>query len=86
MDRCFICQRWAYTETHHIFGGSRRKKSDKMGLVVELCHECHNEPPNGVHQNENNRIALQQYGQRKAMEMTGWTTEDFIREFGKNYL
>ena len=29
---------------------------------------------------------VRQYGQRKAMKEQGWTTEDFVREFGKNYL
>jgi hypothetical protein len=29
---------------------------------------------------------LHEYGQRKVMEEQGWTTEDFIHEFGRNYL
>lgn len=29
---------------------------------------------------------LHEYGQRKWMEETGGSVEDFIREFGRNYL
>lgn len=87
---CFLCGRSesAYNrmEVHHLFGGANRKKSDRLGLVVPLCHGCHNEPPYGVHFNKETMQMLHEYGQRKAMEENGWTTEDFIREFGKNYL
>jgi hypothetical protein len=31
-------------------------------------------------------LKVKQYGQRKAMQENGWSVEDFIREFGKNYL
>ena len=31
-------------------------------------------------------LALHQYGQRIAMQRFEWTTDDFRREFGKNYL
>ena len=63
-----------------------RDKSDRLGLVVRLCHYCHNEPPNGVHQNRERRKKLQAFAQEKAMEEYGWSVEDFIREFYKNYL
>ena len=29
---------------------------------------------------------LKMYGQKKAMLEHGWSVEEFIREFGKNYL
>lgn len=73
-------------EEHHVFGGARRKKSEKYGLVVDLCHACHNEPPRGAHYNKDTALYLHQWGQRKAMQEQGWSTNDFIREFGKNYL
>lgn len=74
-------------DRHHIFGGSRRKKSEKYGLVVDLCHyRCHELGPEAAHNNAETMQALHEYGQRKAMAEQGWSTEDFIREFGKNYL
>lgn len=84
--KCFICGRECHTERHHIFGGSNRKKSEKYGLVVDLCHTCHNEPPDGVHFNKDRMQALHEYGQRKAMREQNWTKQDFMREFHANYL
>lgn len=83
---CFLCGRDGPLERHHIFGAANRKKSEKYGLVVELCHDCHNEPPRGAHHNAETALYLHQWGQRKAMLEQGWSTHDFIREFGKNYL
>jgi hypothetical protein len=53
---------------------------------VRLCHYCHNEPPNGVHQNKEIRQKLQSFAQKKAMKYYGWSVEDFRREFYKNYI
>lgn len=86
MKKCFVCGRIGSTEKHHLFGGSRRKKSEKYGLVVDLCHACHNEPQTGAHFNPELMQALHEYGQKKAMEENGWTVENFINQFGKNYL
>ena len=84
--RCLICGSHRWLEWHHVFGGALRDKSDKLGLVVRLCHYCHNEPPDGVHQNRERRRKLQAFAQKKAMQEYGWSVEDFIREFYKNYL
>ena len=75
-------------DKHHIFGGTAyRKKSERYGLTVYLCHDsCHENGPDSVHRNAETRARLQAYGQRKAMEENGWSVEDFIREFGKNHL
>lgn len=86
MKQCFICGRVCYTERHHIFNGAYRTKSDINHLTVDLCHDCHNEPPYGAHHNPETMLYLKQYGQRVIMEREGWTTDDFIREFGQNYL
>ena len=85
-ERCFLCHSRCWLEYHHVYGAANRKKSDKLGLVVRLCHYCHNEPPNGVHHNKEVRSKLQAYAQQKAMEHYGWSVDDFIKEFGKNYL
>ena len=86
-ERCFICHSRNWLEWHHVFGGyGIREKSEKDGLKVRLCHYCHNEPPNGVHHNRQIRRKLQAYAQRKAMEHYGWSVEDFLKEYYKNYL
>lgn len=84
--KCFICGSWRWLEWHHVFGAALKKKSEQYGMMVRLCHYCHNEPPFGVHQNKEVRRKLQAYAQKRAMEQHDLTIEEFIRLFGKNYL
>lgn len=87
MRKCFLCGRTTNLDRHHIFGGPYRKKSEKYGLTVDLCHDtCHIFGPNSAHHNLETMLRIKRYGQKKAMKENGWSTEDFIREFGKNYL
>jgi len=74
-------------DKHHIFGNAYRKKSEKYGLTVPLCHkECHQFGKYAVHNNPETMERLHVYGQRKAMEEQGWTVRQFAVEFGRNYL
>lgn len=88
--QCFLCGKNGCgdpLDEHHIFNGAYRDKSERYGLTVFLCHDrCHENGPRAAHRNAETRQMLHEYGQRKAMEENGWSTEDFIREFGKNYL
>ena len=88
MRSCWLCGRTnSQLDRHHIFGGSNRKKSERYGLVVDLCHDsCHIFGKYSAHQNKEVALRLHQYGQKEAMEKYGWTTERFIQEFGRNYL
>lgn len=87
---CWLCGRNGNGDPldhHHIFGGPNRKLSEKYGLVVDLCHfQCHIFGVDAVHNNPDTMQELHEYGQRKAMHDNGWSKEDFIRIFGKNYL
>ena len=83
---CFLCGNWETVEEHHIFGGPFRKKSTKYKLTVQLCPWCHQYDADSAHKSAETRLYLHKYGQQKAMKEQGWTAEDFIREFGKNYL
>lgn len=88
--RCWLCGsdgRYDPLDRHHIFGASNRKKSEKYGLVVYLCHhKCHLFGKEAAHQNAATMQRLHEYGQKKAMRENNWTVDDFRREFGKNYL
>lgn len=86
MNQCFVCGAWGPTERHHLFGGPLRRKSERYGLVVDLCHNCHNEPPYGAHHCRELMDELHRYGQRKAMAEQHWDIERFRAEFYKNYL
>lgn len=81
---CYICGSVCWLECHHIFGGANRKHSTKYGLVVYLCHYCHNEPPNGVHQNRERMNWLRAIGQKRFNEV--YPELDFMQIFKKNYL
>ena len=78
----------------NIFGGTaNRRLSEEDGLVVDLCPDCHNRPPNGVHFNKERMKYLHQYGQmtfeaRKRCD--GASDEEaremFMKRYGRNYL
>jgi hypothetical protein len=56
-------------------------------LTVYLHHSrCHIFGDNSVHKNARINRKLQAFAQEKAMEEYGWSVEDFIKEFYKNYL
>lgn len=74
-------------DRHEVWGGALREKSKRLGLWVLLCHhECHIFGMHSVHNDFDVALRLKQQAQLRAMEVYGWDTEDFIREFGKNYL
>lgn len=82
---CFICDGNGNgkMDRHEIFGGAYRDKSKRLGLWVYLCHDpCHMKRAHG---NRGYQQMLRNTAQSFAMEKYGWTKEDFIREFGKNY-
>lgn len=91
-ERCYFCHKPSQ-EWHHIFNASFKKKSEKYGAMVRLCHMCHNEPPNeqikfegGVHFNKEKWDKLRVEAQYKIMAEQGWTVEQWRSEFEKNYL
>ena len=83
---CFICKRRNNLELHHVFGAANRRLSDKDGLTVYLCHDCHNEPPNGVHFNRAIDIQLKQLAEQRWMEYYGKSEDDFRRRYGRSWL
>ncbi len=83
---CELCHKYGPLEKHHIFNGAYKKKSEKYGAMINLCHDCHNEPPNGVHHNAKRMNELKAREQKRIMTEYGFTTEEFIYEFGKSYI
>lgn len=79
---CFICGGYGSDRHHCLHGTANRKNAEKYGLVVMLCHKCHME----LHDRGTNDRYLQQIAERKWLEATGKTVEEFINIFGKNYL
>ena len=88
-EHCFICGKnanadyWGLDE-HHVYGGANRKMSEKYGLKVYICHDsCH---LGGVHKDANLNRSVQAIVQKRAMQYYGWTLQEFIRIFRKNYM
>lgn len=87
---CIICKQNAsgdHLDKHHCFGAAFRKKSEKFGLTVYIHHnKCHIFGKNAVHNNAQVNRHLQAFAQKKAMDHYKWSVDDFIKEFGRNYL
>ena len=89
-EHCYICKRNGYSDPldcHHVFGGANRKKSEKYGLKVYLCHhDCHIFGKNAVHKNAEIDHRLKAKVQKIAMRHYQWSVEDFREIFGKSYI
>ena len=67
-------------------GGAYRDKSKALGLWIVLCHTPCHQGRTGAHGDPAVNEEYRKVAQRRSMEVYGWTTADFIREFGKNHL
>ena len=80
-SKCYFCNNKA-VDTHELIKGINRKKCIKWGLVVYICRDCHRKTE------EDSKF----YKETRKMAQEVWqsyynkTTEEFIKEFGKNYL
>lgn len=81
---CFLCGTTRNLECHHIYAGSKRKASERLGLKVWLCSDCHTQAPDAVHRKHTVDMYLKQTAQRIFEETH--TREEFIKEIGKSYL
>lgn len=91
MKTCWLCGANGSADPldkHHLFGGALRKKSERDGLYVYLCHnQCHIFGRYAAHQCAETMQRLHEYGELKWLEeRPGMTVKDFIREYGKNYI
>lgn len=77
---CYICGRTQGLEVHHMLHGIRRAKADKHGLTCYLCRGCHK----ALHDRGTFDRELEQDAQRAFEALYGH--EEFMREFGRNYL
>lgn len=83
-DRCFICKTNYNLEKHHIMNGPYKKASEKHGLLIKVCPNCHTQAPGSIHRDSVFRKELKKMGQRIFEQKH--TREEFVKEFGQNYL
>ena len=83
---CYITGTTYNLHLHHIYGGGRRKISDREGFVVYLTGALHNQSNQGVHGKNGHQLdmKLKQDCQRKYEETH--TREAWMALMGKNYL
>lgn len=80
---CFLCGRPA-TETHHVLGGTaNRKLSEKYGLTVRLCHNCHT-GTDGAQYDRNKNFELKAEAQMAFEKLYGH--EKWMLTFRRNYI
>ena len=90
--RCYLCGRSDEPlNRHEVFHadvkGKQREKSKAWGLWVSLCHvRCHQYGKYAVHRNKDVDLMLKREAQQRAMDYYGLTTDEWIAEWGKNFL
>ncbi len=83
---CYITGSKFDLHEHHIFPGSYRQLSEKYGLKIWLRSDWHNMADYGVHFNKSLNDSIKAEAQEIAMRHYGWSVEEFIGIFGKNYM
>ena len=81
--QCYICGRETGLEIHHIMAGSNRRHSDRLGLWVHLCSECHR-GADGAQYNREVGDRLKRDAQMAFEEL--YSHEEWMKIFKKNYL
>lgn len=80
---CYVCKRYIRTQEHHIFNGfANRKKSEKDGMKLNVCFQCHER----IHQDQELDLKLKRLGEIYWLEYYKKEIPDFIKRYGKNYL
>lgn len=84
---CFFCGRQADAEHHLISGTANRELSEKDGLKVPVCNNCHNmgDRLSRVHDNPMAEKLSKMLGQAIYEGRIG-TREEFRERYGKSYL
>ena len=81
---CYLCGRLTDLEKHHVFGGvANRPISEKYGLTVYLCHDCHT-GTDGAQYDKMKNLRLKQDAQRAFQAI--YSRQLWMMLIRKNYL
>ena len=96
---CAICNKPAKHIHHLIEGNGKRELSDRFGMTIPLCDDCHNMSKNSVHLNTKMNAMSHIIGQlwyerqyiaeKAELPFEGLgeeARENFLKTFGKSYL
>ena len=82
---CYLCGRQYGLEEHHVLAGTaNRRLSEKYGLTVLLCHDCHVGSKRGAQYEVVINRQLKRDAQM-AFEIE-YGHDEWMKIFGKNYL
>ena len=82
--RCYLCDRKTCLERHHVMSGTaNRKLSERFGLWVWLCHDCHT-GKQGAQYDPVKNFLLRAEAQRAFEEL--YDHDTWMETFYKNYI
>lgn len=79
-EYCFECDRPA-VHTHHMIFGKNRANSEKYGLTIKLCAECHRR----LHDRDE-KMAMRYRKMAQAAFEYKYSHEEYMKIFGRSYL
>lgn len=77
---CPLCGKASYLQEHHLIAGSNRQMSDRYGLTINICPECHSK----IHQDAHTMALFMGIGQLIFEQR--YPQSDFAALFGKNFI
>ena len=81
---CYLCGKQYALERHHIWAGvANRRISEREGLWVWLCHDCHTGTEGAQYEKDKN-LYLKQVAQAEYEK--NHTHDEWMRLIRKNYL
>ena len=80
-EHCFVCGK-PRQQIHHVIGAAYRKKSEKYGLIIPICEQCHRE----VHDSPDQKLNKELKKIAQADFMMNHTYADWMKYFDKNYM
>lgn len=87
-NKCFLCKKQCNSDEHfaehHVFEGPCRTISDRLGLVIHLCGECHSLIHDSA-EGADKMLYLHQEGQKLYEQRIG-NRRAFIQDFIRSYL
>ena len=80
-DTCYVCGR-PRQQFHHCIGAAYRKKSEKYGLIIPICEQCHRE----VHDSPNQELNKKLKADAESKFLMIYSFETWMSAFHKNFL
>lgn len=82
---CIITGRETGLHKHHVYRGPYRAAAEKWRCYIYLAPDWHVGTRYCIHNDQNWQDALKREYQLRLMA-AGWTKEEFVETFGRNYL